>query len=134
MVGDEPEDPFDRGDRQRAVTVRAGHQADEDGTVVDDERRHPEDVEPAHHVLVLGPDLLGRPTGVDLGQHGVGVDSGPGQGLADHVAITEVTAVVVAGGEERPVDGQEVLGEPVPDDDAGGQGQKIGLLGRVVPG
>ncbi len=83
-----------------AVTVRAGHQADEDGTVADDEGRYPEDVEPAHHVLVLGADLLGRPTGVDLGQHGVGVGSGPGQGLTDHVTIPQVAALVVAGAEE----------------------------------
>ena len=39
----------------------------------------------------------------------------------------------MAGGEQGPVDGQEVLREPVPDHDAGGQGQQVGLLGRVVP-
>ena len=43
---------------------------------------------------------LGRPTGVDLGQHGVGVDAGPGQGLAHHRAVAQVAALVVPGGEQ----------------------------------
>ena len=45
---------------------------------------------------------------------------------ADHRRIAQVAAFVVTGREQGPVDGEELVGEPVPDHDAGRQGQRSG--------
>ncbi len=87
-----------------------------------------------YHGFVLGADLLGRPARVDLGQYRVGVGTGPGQGARHHGAVAQVGSILMPGREQRPVHGQELLGEPVPHHYTGGQGQEIRLMGRVVPG
>ncbi len=84
-------------------------------------------------VLVLGPDLLGRPVGVHLGQHRVGIDPAPLQGAPHHRAVAQVAPLGVAGVEQGAVHGEELLGIPVPHHHPGGQGHQVGLLGRILP-
>ena len=133
VVAHERQHPVDRLTGECAVAIRAAHEAHEDRVVVDDEGGDTEHVETVHAPLVLLADDLGRPTGVDLGQHGVGIDACPGEYGVDHLAAPQVRAVDVACVEQRPVDGQEVLGKAVPHGDAGGKGEQVGLMGRVVP-
>ena len=62
--------------------------------------------------------------GGDLVEHHVGVDAGVGQHRAQEGLVLQRLALVVAEREERPVDGEELLGEPVADDHADLQRQQ----------
>ena len=64
---------------------------------------------------------------------GVGIGTRPGQGPTHHGRIPEIPTFIVTCREQGAVHGQEMLFEPIPDRHAGGQGEQIGLLGRIVP-
>ena len=85
-----PRTPVDGGTGQRTVAVGAVHQAGEHRVVAHDERRDAEDLELLDAPLVLLADHLGRPPGIHLGQHGVGVDSGPGQRAVHDRPVAQV--------------------------------------------
>ena len=83
--------------------------------------------------LVLGTNLLERGAVFDGREHLVGVDAVAYEYVADDVRFAQLEAVVVAGGEEVAVHGEELLGEAVTNHDAGLQGDDAGVLLGLVP-
>ncbi len=90
MVPDQAQHPVDGGTGQRTVAVGAVHESGEHRVLAHDEGRDAEDLELPDASLVLLADGLGRPPGIDLGQHGVGVDTGPGQRAVDDRPVAQV--------------------------------------------
>src|SRR5205807_473824 len=97
------------------------------------EGRHAEHIVIGHRVVVLcAKDPEGPPAG-DFGEDLVGIGTVHPQAVADDSRLPNIPALVVAGGEEGPLDGGEHLGLSVPYGDASLHGKKVGCLGGVIP-
>ena len=114
-------------------SLGAVHQPDEGGLVAVDEGGH------APHVVVGGGLARARPApwpaampSSTAAKASARVEAVVDQHLADHVAVAQVEAVVVAGGEQRPVDGEERLRRRVAHVDArpGGRAGRCRRPGR----
>lgn len=118
---------------QLAVPARPVHESNEDGVPAHYEGRDSKYLQLTHNPFMFVVRHLGGPPRLDLGQNRVGVEIYSGQGLTHYVRVPEVTGLVVPGGKQRPVGGQEPVLVPVTDDHSSRQGQKIRLLTRVLP-
>src|SRR3954453_14998541 len=132
-VGDGIDDAVDGGDGELAVALRPGHHPDERGPAVGDEGGDAEDVMLGHAPLVL---LAEGPEGATL------VDGLPDQSSVgavlledggEHVALTNVATLVVAGPEQGAVGGQEPFGPNVRHGDADFHGEQAVTGAEVVP-
>ena len=115
------------------VAGRHLQQAEEHGLVVDDERRHAPDGVRVDVRGVLLLDRRQRLPGVDLGAHGVGVDTGGGEHGRQLVPVLQLPGGDVAVLEQRVVDGVELLRMAVAHGDRRLQGEQPGVVVGPLP-
>ncbi len=115
------------------MTHWAVHQANEDSPPAGNDSGDAEHPVVGDGALVLASVRLeGCATGHFAEDH-VGVDAVANEDLADDVVMSQVEAVVMAGGEERGMHGEEELGESVPHDQSHLHGEERHTGSWVVP-
>jgi hypothetical protein len=100
MIANEVQYVVDRCPGQCTIAFGAVHQPHEYRVVAHDEGRDPEYVHCPNTALMLLADHRRRPPRVDLGQHGIGIDTGPSEGGVHYGPVAQVGTFSVAAREQ----------------------------------
>src|SRR4051812_44483959 len=108
-AGEQVDGALDGGLRDRGVALGAVHEPDEHGPVVGDEGGDAPHLVVGRGPLVLLAERLQRPAFLDGVEDGRRVDPLLFEDASQDALLADVAALVVAGGEQRLVDLQELL-------------------------
>ena len=117
----------------RAVPHGPAHEAHEYRIVPGHESGNAEGLEALDGVGVLGLENVERPSGVDLGEDRIAVDTCLSQHSGQDLSIAQIKSLIVARPKERSVNRQEVLRLLLPHHDPGEIGSKTRVPIRFVP-